>query len=416
MTDECSLHQTQLAEHKAASHVCVKSDDEISKTVLIEGKEFNPTRKKIEAMINDEKTKINEYCSSHQDNSISHLTKHKKTNSPCSITCPVSKELQKQIKECDKCQSPKLFVQQLKKQIKCEQVVDILVSQSEEERKNSTLLLIKKDNRELEKLEQEKEDKEQNLKEEKQKIEDKILKSTLPLKSKKEVLKEIKLIKGSKISKELERKIASSPVDSTIGEVALQEQVKDLIKSGETYQQLLQEFQEKENEFNKFKEKTERCKDCQKYCSDHQKEIEKHKTCSHCHKNDKQIQQTKEKIKEIKDKLEELKKTKPEAEKEIKKLTKELNKKEEENKKLYHEAFANRVKCPTLNELKEERKKCSGCQSKIEKKHVIKIENPLQQDLKEYLESESKTRSLLKDKKREITDVKFYTNQFSNIK
>jgi len=39
-----------------------------------------------------------------------------------------------------------LFTQQLKKQIKCEQVVDILVSQYEEERKKTILLLIKKDN------------------------------------------------------------------------------------------------------------------------------------------------------------------------------------------------------------------------------------------------------------------------------
>ena len=64
---------------------------------------------------------------------------------------------------------------------------------------------------------------------------------------------------------------------------------------------------------------------------------------------------------------------------EEKENTSQKNKKEEENKKLRHEAFANRVKCPTLNKLKEERKNCSGCQSKIEKKHVIKIENPLQQ-------------------------------------
>jgi len=200
----------------------------------------------------------------------------------------------------------------------------------------------------------------------------------LPLKNKKEMLKEAKLlIKGSKISKELERKIANSPIDPTIGEIALQEQTKDLIKSSETYQKLLREFQEKESEFNKFKEKAKHCKDCQKYCSNHQEEIEKHKTCSHCHKNDKQIQQAKEKIKETKDKLEELKKTKPEAEKEIKKLTNELNKREEEKKKFHYEAFANRVKCPILNKFKEERKNCSGCQGKIEKKHVIKIENPL---------------------------------------
>jgi archaellum component FlaC len=107
--------------------------------------------------------------------------------------------------------------------------------------------------------------------------------------------------------------------------------------------------------------------------------MEKHEICSYCHKNDEKVQQVKEKIKEIKDKLEELKKTKPGAEKEIKKSINELNKKEEEKKKLHREAFTNRVKCPTINKIKEERKHCSRCLDKIGKKHVIKMENPLQQ-------------------------------------
>ncbi|RHZ35471.1 DNA gyrase subunit A [endosymbiont GvMRE of Glomus versiforme] len=519
MTEECSLHQAQLSEHKADSHVCgisclqrrelqkqikacndcqkkwVSSDDEISKVILIHGKELNPneeveiilkrkskggkiknikfsayrqTRKKIELVIDDKKEKINEYCQTHQAQSISHLTNHKKTNTYCSITCSMSKGSQKQIKACNDCQSPKLFTKQLRKQIKCERVMDVLVSQSEEERKNSILLLIKKDNTcekrplvtvknwisadtarlkrtdyckkhwgEWEKVEQEKQDKEQTLKEEKQKIEEKVLKSTLPLKNKKEVLKEVKLIKGAKISKELERKIATSPIDPTIGEIALQEQIKDLIKSGENYQQLLQEYQEKENEFNKFKEKTEQCKDCQKYCSKHKEEIEKHKTCSYCHKNDKQIQQAKEQIKEIKDKLEELKKTNPEAKKEIKKLTNDLSKKEAEKKKLHYEAFTNRVKCLTINTIKKERKYCSDCQEKINKKHLIKTENPLQhiciadkeankseiyllskkdvcwynkKDLIDFLKNdENHSKSLLRNKTREITDVKVHS-------
>ena len=192
-------------------------------------------------------------------------------------------------------------------------------------------------------------------------------------------MKEAKLIKGTKISQELERKLANSPVDLTIGEVALQEQIKDLIKSSKTYQKLLQEYQEKESELNSFKEKTEQCKDCQKYCSKHKEKVEKHENCSYCHKNDKQIQQIKEQVKEMKEKLEELKKTKPEAEKEIKKSTINLNKKEEEKQNLHREAFTNRVKCPTLNKIKEERKNCSGCQDKIRKKHEIEVITPLQQ-------------------------------------
>ena len=105
----------------------------------------------------------------------------------------------------------------------------------------------------------------------------------------------------------------------------------------------------------------------------------KHETCDYCHKNDKQIKQLKEKIEESKEKLELLKKTKPGAAKEIQKLNNELTKKKEQNQKLYREAFANRVKCPTLNQLKAERKDCSKCQVQEKKKYQARVENPLHQ-------------------------------------
>lgn len=234
----------------------------------------------------------------------------------------------------------------------------------------------------MEKLEDELQAKDQALKEEKLKLEEKILRSTLPLKDKREIMKAVKLIRSSKISKELERKIANSPLDPTIGEVAIKEQVKDLIKNGDNYQQLLKEYQEKEEKLNNLREKSRQCKDCQTCCDKHEKQIqeqkEKHEKCNHCGKNVKQINQIKEEIQKTQEKLESLKKTQPEAEKEIQKTTKELNKKKEISQKLRYEAFANRVKCPVLNDLKEERKKCSKCQAQAKKKYKFLLQNPLQ--------------------------------------
>ena len=77
-------------------------------------------------------------------------------------------------------------------------------------------------------------------------------------------------------------------------------------------------------------------------------------------------------------KLEELKKSKPEAVKEIQKLTNELVKKKEESTKLRYESFVNRVKCPILSSLKQERKVCSKCQEQDKKKYKSLVENSLQ--------------------------------------
>jgi len=213
-------------------------------------------------------------------------------------------------------------------------------------------------------------------------MEERILKSTLPLEVKEKVLKDIKIITGIN-TKEIVRKIASSPVDPNISKAAIENLTKELKQKGEVYQKLLVEFKKQQEKMNEFKEKSKECKNCQKYCSAHEKKTQKvmseHETCRHCHKYDKQIQQSKEKIAELKEKLENLRKNKPRATKEIQKITNELTKKKEQSEKMRYESFGNRTKCPILNELKNERKACTKCQAQEPKKYRARIENPLQQ-------------------------------------
>jgi len=212
-------------------------------------------------------------------------------------------------------------------------------------------------------------------------MEEKVLKSTLPLEIKTKVLKDIKIIVGAS-TKEIERKIANSPVDSTIGEVAIQELVQGFQQKGSVYQKLLVEDKKQQEKIDSFKEKNKKCKDCQKYCDGHEKQTQKvmaeHEKCKHCHKYDKQIQQNKEKVEEIKEKLESLRKNKPGAAKEIQKLTTALEEKKEQSEKIRYEALGNRTKCPILNKLKAERKACSKCQEQEKRKYRAKVENPLQ--------------------------------------
>jgi len=104
-------------------------------------------------------------------------------------------------------------------------------------------------------LEKAKEKTERELREEKETMEGRVLKSTLPLENKKKVLKDIKIIVGV-TTKEIERKIANSPVDSTIGEVAIQELVQDLKQKGSIYQKLLTEDKKQQEKIDNFKEKS----------------------------------------------------------------------------------------------------------------------------------------------------------------
>ena len=270
-------------------------------------------------------------------------------------------------------------------------------------------------------------------------MEERVLKSTLPLEVKEKVLRDIKIITGLN-TKEMARKIANSPVDSTIGEVTIKDQSKDLKQKSEIYQKLLEEVKKQQDKISKLKEKSRRCKDCQKYCDEHEKQTQKvmaeHETCKHCHKYDKQIEQAKEKVEEIKEKLENSRKTKPGATKEIQKLTIALEEKKKQGEKIRHEALGNRTKCPILNKLKAERKVCSKCQEQEKRKYRARVENPLQKvclvdkkkipeiyllantnvcwynkkDLTSFLEGGGRSKRMLKDEKREITDLKIYSS------
>jgi chromosome segregation ATPase len=213
-------------------------------------------------------------------------------------------------------------------------------------------------------------------------MEERILKSTLALETKEKILRDIKIVTGIN-TKEITRKIANSPVDLTVSEVAVETLTKDLKQKGKVYQTLLVEVKNQQDKISSFKEKLKQCKDCQKYCAKHEQKnqvgMAKHETCSHCHKYDKQIQQFKVKVEELKEKLESLKKTKPDATKEIQKLVNDLAKKKEQGEKIRYEALGNRTKCPILNELKAERKFCSKCQEQGQKKYRAWVENPLRQ-------------------------------------
>ncbi|CAG8453177.1 3887_t:CDS:2 [Ambispora gerdemannii] len=332
--EKCSLHQSQLTEHKATAHICGNEEIELivkrrSRDGVIKNLKlplYRQTRKK-----DEEGNSV--YCSTHQVQ----LKKHKTANC-CDKSqgvmaysrCSQFKKLRNQIKECEKAK---------------------------------------------EKVEKE-------MREEKELMEERVLKSTLPLETKEKILKDSKIITGVN-TKEITRKIANSPIDPTIGEVAIAEQSKDLKQKGEVYQKLLAEVKTQQEKIGDFKEKSKQCKDCQKYCTKHelknQVEMAKHETCPHCHKYDKQVQQSKEKVEELREKLENLKKVKPGATKEIQKLINELAKKKEQGEKVRHEALGNRTKCPSLNELKAERKACPKCQEQEQKKYRTRVANPLQQ-------------------------------------
>ena len=131
-----------------------------------------------------------------------------------------------------------------------------------------------------------------------------------------------------------------------------------------------------------------------------------------------------------------MKKNKPGAAKEIQKLTAALAEKKKQSEKLRHEALGNRTKCPILNKLKAERKACSKCQEQQKRKYRAKVENPLQKvclidkgknpevylltntnvcwynkkDLTSFLEGSGKSKRMLRDEKREITDLKVYSS------
>ncbi|CAH1756530.1 13941_t:CDS:2 [Entrophospora sp. SA101] len=421
--EKCSLHQSQFTEHKATAHICGNEEIEL----IVKRKSKDDVVKNLKVPVYRQMRKKDAegnsvYCETHQVQ----LKKHK-TASCCDKSqgvmaysrCLQFKKLRNQIKECGNCQSSELFTKQIRKQI-------IIVKKDYWPQLKTELVPIVKERAEKE------------MREEKELMEERVLKSTLPLETKEKILKDSKIITGLN-TKEIMRKIANSPVDATIGEVAIAEQSKDLKQKSKVYQNFLVEVKNHQDKISSFKEKSKQCKDCQKYCAKHeqktQAEMTKHEACPHCHKFDQQIQQSKAKVAELKEKLENCKQTKPGATKEIQKLVTELAKKKEQGEKMRHEALGNRTKCPILNELKAERKACLKCQEQEQKKYRAQLANPLRQvclvnkegnpeiyllanedvcwynkkDLVSFLESGGKSKRILKDEKREITDIKIYS-------
>jgi len=88
------------------------------------------------------------YCSIHQNQ----LKKHKTANC-CDKSqgvkaysrCLQFKKLRDQIRECRDCQNSELFTKRIRKQVKCEAVVNLLIMRKED-KENLLLFLIKKDN------------------------------------------------------------------------------------------------------------------------------------------------------------------------------------------------------------------------------------------------------------------------------
>ena len=210
------------------------------------------------------------YCEKHQ----TQLEEHKKSHT-CRITCQLIRKLKQSFKDCEDCQI--LSARQPKKirtKIKCEQVVDLIITKPEDKKEDLTLLLIKRDNScekrtltmvknpiwvdtkykktdyckkhwfNLGKLTDKLTNETAKLEEERGEIEKNVLKSELPLKDKEKILKSVRVMSGSEITKSLERKIANSSVDLTLGPAAREELIKNLLEGGKKYKSLLVEKKE----------------------------------------------------------------------------------------------------------------------------------------------------------------------------
>ena len=142
----------------------MSSDDEIVKSSLIQGNEeieIIIKRRSKDGVVKNLKVPFyrqvrrkdeegnSVYCSAHQVQ----LKKHKTANC-CDKSqgikaysrCAKFKKLRNEIKVCGNCQNSELFTKQIRKQVKCEKVVDLLLIKEGENKQNLLLFLIKKDN------------------------------------------------------------------------------------------------------------------------------------------------------------------------------------------------------------------------------------------------------------------------------
>jgi hypothetical protein len=191
-----------------------------------------------------------------------------------------------------------------------------------------------------------------------------------------------KLLQQAQIkpNEELKRKIAKAPLEENRNEEAIVNQQKSLMEKVANYKNSLGRAKEQQKESSDFFEMVKKCANCRKYCAEHEKktqiELEKHETCLHCNKYTNQIQKVQLEMAKIQEKITKLNQNP--SKKGTQKLMNDLDQKKEQAKQLRYAAFAQRVKCPTLQKLKQERKECSKCQAQMKKKYTANLENPLQ--------------------------------------
>ncbi|CAG8542062.1 373_t:CDS:2, partial [Racocetra persica] len=338
---KCPLHQTQLEKHRLAD-CCDKSqgvkaymkcsqfrelqqavkncgdcgntwlggEDQIVKTALIDKNDevqviFKKEVKNFEANQNKEvkNYKISVYgkkrvshCPLHQ----TQLEKHrladccdKSQGVKAYMKCSQFRELQQAVKNCGDCGNPQFFRQNLRRQINCEQIVDLLVSKTKE---NLICLLLRDDNTsqifdhekipycrthwaELEKIQTEKEEVSDRLKKKRDELVSSILDSGLPIEEKKMLFERAKI----ELSGELTKKLATSLVEKILADT----------NNNEVRESVIRRREEKISDYNLVNgekaavEKKERkaksnwkdtCNNCKKYCPEHSKQLGEHKS------------------------------------------------------------------------------------------------------------------------------------------
>jgi hypothetical protein len=392
-------------------------------------------------------------------------------NHECGIDCSFVRTLQKEIKNCSDCQSPNLSEKHIKKQIRCSKALDMIVSSSEDSNRNYILILAKEDNscekrqfskiknficsdnrqkktpyckRHWEQLEKSKKNLDEiNLKVQasKESLEKGITSSSLISKEEKEkLLSDFKI----KINEDLRRKIENSDFEMIRNDEAVKSELVFLNSKYLEYKKSLEEKRKKIEISREIQDSKEQCENCKNYCRKHEENLTSltshHNDCKHCGGKLREIEILKTGLTSVEKEISDLEKKENNGKNKKLKKKKKIQLSLKENLvKVRREYFIVQASCPQLNELKNDRKKCKDCIAKSEKKHVTKLSNPLislnlvaltpteekspqmyilsedsvcwynKKDFLSFLENkENKTRSILKDKNKKITDIKIY--------
>lgn len=406
---------------------------------------------------------IPKYCDKHQALANEHYLSHEAKKEKCSPRCVSMLDLQKIVRQCTFCQESHLFSKLWKRQIRSEEVVS-LISYSEKDK--GLILIFRKDGtlekktfsankkfigidsrlkktpycqkhwNHLEDLKKARDRVSEECQNEKSEFENNIIKSAIPLADKKHVLKVIQLPE----TKDLAKRLLSSPIDETISKELIEEQILNLIQLGKNYQKFAQILENFEKKYHSLREQIASCGNCQKYCKEHDETALVHSedTCPHCSRTS--SKEINEEIRSLKAKLEE----ENASPKTLAKLREQILAKEEEKKRINKELFTLRISCPVLREFKDKRQNCVYCQKQVQKKYLAKISNPVtlvllikleegaknemyvlteqggvclysKKDLGQFLSSESRSRALLKGEK-SLADVFFYQTHASEEK